>query len=410
MIKKFRVFLGKLGPGLITGAADDDPSGIATYSLAGAKFGYTLLWTALFTFPLMAAVQETCGRIGLVTKKGLAQIAKEHYPRPAVLVITLVLFIANTFNIGADLAGMTAAIGLLVPVPELITGLILAVVMVFVIIKLEYDRIVKVFKWLTVALFAYMVAFFLTKPDFRNLISHTLVPTISFNKEYLLMILAIFGTTISPYLFFWQTSDEAENEKLSGRSVSRYSLRIESQDTISGMFVSNIIMYFIIATVAGTLFVAGTHNVQTAAEAAAALRPIAGDLAFALFAAGIIGTGMLAIPVLAGSAAYALSEVFGFKEGLNKTFRQAKGFYIIIAISTLLGFGLNLLGISPIKYLFYSAVLNGLVSPIMIVLLLLIANNERIMGKYKNGLVTNLLTVITLLVMTAGAVGIFVLK
>ncbi len=408
-MKRFRVFLGKLGPGLITGAADDDPSGIATYSLAGAQFGYALLWTALFSFPLMAAVQETCGRIGLVTKKGLAQITKEHYPRPVVLVITLILFAANTFNIGADISGMTAAVRLLVPLPEFLVGLAVAIGMIFLIIKLKYDRIVQVFKWMTLALFAYVVAFFLTQPDYAEILKNTILPQFSFDKAYIVMILAILGTTISPYLFFWQTSDEAENEKFLGKSVSRYSLRVEKEDTVVGMGVSNLIMYFIIATTAGTLFMAGQHNVQTAAEAAQSLRPLAGDLAFVLFAVGIVGTGILAIPVLAGSAGYALSEAFGFHEGLNKTFKQARGFYIIIAAATLIGFGLNLLGISPMKYLFYSAVLNGLVSPIMIALLLLIANNEKIMGKYKNGPLTNLLTVITLVVMTIGAVAIFVL-
>ena len=409
MFKKIKALFSKLGPGLITGAADDDPAGIATYSLAGSQFGYALLWTALFSFPLMAAVQETCGRIGLVTKKGLAQITKETYPRPVVILISTILFAANTFNIGADLAGMSAAIRLLIPLPELIVSLGLAILMVFLVIRLDYDRIVTVFKWLSIALFAYAVTFFLTKPHYVEIIKATLLPSISLNKEYLLMLVAIFGTSISPYLFFWQTSEEAETEKLEKKSVSRFSLRVESQDTIAGMFFSQLVMFFIIATTAGTLFAAGIHNINTAAEAANALRPLAGDFAFIFFAAGIIGTGILAIPVLAGSAGYALSETFGFHAGLNKTFKQAKGFYVIIAISTLLGFGLNLLGISPIKYLFYSAVLNGLVSPIMIVLLLLIANSEKIMGKYRNGWVTNLLTGITLLLMTAGAIGIFVI-
>lgn len=409
MIKRFRLFLGKLGPGLITGAADDDPSGIATYSLAGTKFGYQLLWTALFSFPLMVIVQETCARIGLVTKKGLAQITKEHYPRPIVLAVSVVLFAANTFNIGADLAGMSAAVRLLVPLPEIIVSLVLAVVMVFLIIRLRYDKIVTVFKWLTVALFAYVLTFFLTKQNPIEVLRATFLPAFNFNKDFVLMFLAILGTSISPYLFFWQTSEEAETEKLEKKSVSRYGILAEARDTTVGMFFSQIVMFFIIATTAGTLFAAGIHNIDTAASAAEALRPLAGDFAFGLFAAGIVGTGVLAIPVLAGSAGYALSEAFGFHEGLNKTFRQAKGFYIIIAISTLLGFGLNLLGISPIKYLFYSAVLNGLVSPIMLVLLLLIANNEKIMGKYKNGLLSNVLTVITLVVMSAGAVAIFVL-
>lgn len=410
MFKKIKTLFSKLGPGLITGAADDDPSGIATYSLAGAKFGYQFLWTALFSFPLMVIVQETCARIGLVTKKGLAQITKEHYPRPIALAVSVVLFAANTFNIGADLAGMSAAIRLLVPLPEIIVSLALAVVMVFLIIRLRYDKIVTVFKWLTVALFAYVLTFFLTKQNPIEVLRATFLPVFNFNKDFVLMFLAILGTSISPYLFFWQTSEEAETEKLEKKSVSRYGLLTEARDTTVGMFFSQLVMFFIIATTAGTLFAAGVHNIDTAASAAEALRPLAGDFAFLLFAAGIVGTGILAIPVLAGSAGYALSEAFGFHEGLNKTFRQAKGFYIIIAISTLLGFGLNLLGISPIKYLFYSAVLNGLVSPIMLVLLLLIANNEKIMGKYKNGLLSNVLTVITLVVMTAGAVAIFVLR
>src|SRR3990167_3180534 len=405
---KIKSFFRKLGPGLITGAADDDPSGIATYSLAGSLFGYRLLWTAVFSFPLMVAVQETCGRIGLVTKKGLAEITKEHYPRPVVFLISLVLFAANTFNIGADLAGMSEAIRLLIPLPQLVVSLVLAGVMVFLIIKLEYDRIVMVFKCLTMALFSYVLAFFLTRQNYGEIIRSTFLPVMSLDRNYIQTVLAIFGTTISPYLFFWQTSDEAENEILAKKSVSRHSLRIEKEDTVAGMFFSNLVMYFIIATVAGTLFVSG-KNIETAAQAAQALRPLAGDLRSVLFTVGIVGTGMLAIPVLSGSAGYALSETFGFHEGLNRKFKQAPGFYTIIALSTLLGFGLNLVGISPIKYLFYSAVLNGLVSPIMIVLLLLIANNEKIIGKYRNGRLVNFLTVTTLLVMTAGVVGVFVI-
>lgn len=410
MLKKIKAALSKLGPGLITGAADDDPSGIATYSLAGSQFGYGTLWTALFSFPLMVAIQETCGRIGLVTKKGLAEITKEHYPRPVVILISTILFAANTFNIGANLSGMSAAAKLLIPLPDLIISLFIALAMVFLIIRLEYDKIVTVFKWLTLALFAYIATFFLTHPNLTEIIKATVLPSFSFNKEYLLMLVAIFGTSISPYLFFWQTSEEAEGEKLANKSVSRYSLRIEKQDTIVGMFFSQIVMFFIIATTAGTLFTAGINNINTAAEAALALKPLAGDFAFILFAAGIIGTGILAIPVLAGSAGYALAETFGFHLGLNKTFKQAKGFYIIIALSTLLGFALNLLGISPMKYLFYSAVLNGIVSPIMIVLLLLIANNEKIMGRYRNGWLVNFLTVVTLIVMSVGAVAIFVVR
>jgi NRAMP (natural resistance-associated macrophage protein)-like metal ion transporter len=406
---KVRGFLRKLGPGIITGAADDDPSGIATYSVAGASFGYGLLWTALFSFPLMTAVQETCGRIGLVTKRGLAEITKEHFPKPVVLIISFILFAANTFNIGADIAGMTAAVRLLIPLPEIVVGISMAGLMTFLIIKMKYDRIVVVFKWLTIALFAYVITFFLVRQNLVEIIRSTVIPTVTFNKDYLLTVLAIFGTTISPYLFFWQTSDEAQNEKLEKKSVSRFSLRVEREDTIVGMLFSNLVMYFIIATVAATLFSAGIRNIGTAAEAAQALRPLAGDAAFLLFAVGIVGTGMLAIPILAGSAGYALAETFGFHEGLNKTFKQAPGFYVVIILSMVLGFGMNLLGISPIKYLFYSAVLNGMVSPIMIGLLLIIANNKKIMGTYINGWVTNLLTVIAFIVMAIGAVAIFVI-
>ncbi len=409
-MKGLKKFLARLGPGLITGAADDDPSGIATYSITGARFGYGFLWTAIFTFPLMAAVQETCGRIGLVTKKGLAQIAKDHYPKPIVIVLSGLLFVANTFNIGANLSGMAAAINLLVPLPILPVTLVLSCLIIYLIIKLQYGKIVVVFKWLTLALFAYVVTFFLINHDYGAIITSTLLPTLTPNRDFVLTVLAIFGTTISPYLFFWQTSDEAQTEIFQHRHVTRMGIRAEQKDTVIGMFISNLIMYFIIATTAATLFAAGQHTITSAADAAAALRPLAGDLAFVLFAVGIVGTGMLAIPVLAGSASYALSETFGFHEGLNKKFKQAPGFYIIIISSTLLGFLLNLIGISPITYLFYSAVLNGLVSPVMIALLLLIANNSKIMGTYKNGLWTNLLTVVALVIMATGAIAIFLVN
>ncbi len=253
-MNKIKKFLAKLGPGIITGAADDDPSGIATYSLAGAQFGYGLLWTAIFSFPLMTAVQETCGRIGLVTKKGLAEITKEHFPKPVALIISLILFAANTFNIGADIAGMIAVVRLLLPLPEILIGLGLSLLMIFLIIRMKYDRIVIVFKWLTIALFAYVITFFLVKQNFGEVLRNTVIPNITFNKDYLLTILAIFGTTISPYLFFWQTSDEAQMEKSEKKSVSRFSLRVEKEDTVVGMFFSNVVMFFIIATVAGTLF------------------------------------------------------------------------------------------------------------------------------------------------------------
>ncbi len=411
-MEKIRRFLRRLGPGLITGAADDDPSGIATYSLAGAQFGYQALWTAWLTFPLMAVIQETCARIGLVNRKGLAGVIKEYYPKPLLYFITLLLVAANIFNIGADLSGMAAAVKLLLPVDELLVGFIIAVVAIFLIIQLPYRRIAAVFKWLTLALFAYILTYFLTGADFVKALQSTFLPDLNlFNQNsYLLTLVAIFGTTISPYLFFWQASEEAEEEILHHRLVTKNELKHEREDTVFGMFFSNLVAYFVIATCGATLFKAGATGIQSASQAATALRPLAGDLSFLLFAVGIIGTGVLAIPVLAGSAAYAVSEAFGLAEGLNKPFRKAKAFYLIIILATLLGFVLNLAGINPIKYLFYSAVLNGLVAPVIIILLIIIANNRRIMGNYVNNRLSNLLSAFTLLLMTVAVLGIILVR
>jgi len=404
-------FLKKLGPGLITGAADDDPSGIATYALAGAQFGYQMLWAALLTFPLMTAVQEACARIGLVTKTGLAGVIKRQYPRPILWFVGSLLFIANVFNIGADLSGMAAAIKLFVPANELASGFFLSLLLIILTIRLPYRKIAAIFKWLTLALFAYVVTFFIINNDWAALLRGTFLPNFSefTNNSYLLMLVAVLGTTISPYLFFWQASEEAEEQNIAHRIVTKNELKSETKDTLSGMFFSNMVTFFIIATTAGTLFKAGITNINTASEAALALRPLAGDGAFLLFAIGIIGTGMLAIPILAGSAAYVVSETIGFTEGLNKPFSKAKAFYFVIIAATVLGFFLNLLGISPIKYLFYSAVLNGLISPVMIAMVLLIANSQKIMGVYKNGKISNILIVVTLVLMTVAGVSIFVI-
>lgn len=411
-MKKLKKFLGRLGPGLVTGAADDDPSGIATYAIAGAQFGFQLLWTAWLTFPLMTAVQEMCARIGLVARTGLASVIKTNYPRPLLWVATALILIANIFNIGADLSGMAAAAKLLFPTNELATSLLLALIMVVLMIRLPYRKIAAAFKWLTLALFAYVATFLVVRPGARELLVATFWPNFKLflQPAYLLTLVGVFGTTISPYLFFWQASEEAEEEKLNHRIVTKNELKSEEEDTASGMFYSNIITYFIIATTGATLFRAGINNIGTAAEAAMALRPLAGDFAFLLFAVGIIGTGILAIPVLAGSAAYAVAETFSFTEGLNKAFHRAKAFYGVIAVATFLGFLLNLIGLSPIKYLFYSAVLNGLVAPILIAVILLIANNKKIMGAYTNNWLSNGLSIITLLIMSAAAIAIFVIR
>lgn len=411
-MKKIKKFLGRLGPGLVTGAADDDPSGIATYAIAGAQFGYQLLWTAWLTFPLMTAVQEMCARIGLVARTGLASVIKTNYPKPLLWVATALILVANIFNIGADLSGMAAAVRLIFPANEIFVGFIAAIVIIVLTIQLPYRKIAAIFKWLTMALFAYVIAFFVVRPEARSLLTGTFFPNIKFfwRPEYLLTLVAVLGTTISPYLFFWQASEEAEEEKLRRRVVTKNELKSEEEDTISGMFFSNLVTYFIIATTGATLFSAGINNIGTAAEAASALRPLAGDFAYFLFAVGIIGTGVLAIPVLAGSAAYVVAETFNFTEGLNKAFHRAKAFYGVIAVATLLGFLLNLIGLSPIKYLFYSAVLNGLVAPILIAIILLIANNKKIMGTYTNNWLSNSLSVIALLIMSAAAVAIFVVR
>lgn len=410
MIRRIKKILACLGPGIITGAADDDPSGIATYSIAGAQFGFQLLWTAWVTFPLMAAVQEICARIGLVTKNGLARVIADHYPKPVLWLVSLLLIVANVFNIGADLSGMAAAIRLLLPLPELLVSFVLAVVLVVLMVWLSYRRIAAIFKWLTLALFAYILTFAVIQKDSIAVLRATVLPDFHFffNSAYLLTLVGVFGTTISPYLFFWQASEEAEEEKLKHNVVSGNIIRREEEDTAVGMFYSNIVTFFIIATTGATLFAAGINNVNTAAEAAQALRPLAGDFAYVLFAAGLIGVGMLAVPVLAGSAAYAIAETFSFTEGLNKQFHKAKAFYGVIAAATLVGFLLNFIGISPIKYLFYSAVLNGLIAPVLIVMILLIANNRKIMGDYVSGPLSNALSIGALLIMTAAIVATFV--
>jgi NRAMP (natural resistance-associated macrophage protein)-like metal ion transporter len=407
MFAKLRRFFKVLGPGLITGAADDDPSGIATYSLAGAQFGYNLLWTAWLTAPLMIAIQEMCGRIGLVTESGLARVMKTHYPKPLLWLVTSLLVIANIFNIGADLSGMAAALRLLLPIPELFLGFALALLLIILMIRLPYRLIANTFKWLTLTLFAYIITFFIIRPDYAALLKQTFLPdfTLFASPAYLLTLVGVLGTTISPYLFFWQTSEEVEEEGSRHQIVTKNELKNERDDTAIGMLFSNLATYFIIAATGATLFKAGVTNITSAAEAAAALRPLAGDLSFLLFALGIIGVGVLGIPILAGSAAYAMAETFGFTEGLNKPFHRAKTFYGVIGAATLLGFALNLLGLNPIRYLLYAAVLNGLVAPILIGVILLVANNKKIMGTHTNNWLSNSLAIISLILMSGAALA-----
>ena len=370
-----------------------DPSGIATYSQTGAQYGFGLMWLAAFTFPLMAVIQEICARIGLVTGRGLAGNIRVHFGRKVLYVSTLLLFAANTFNIGADIGAMANAIQLLAPH---FNFALLAVGFTIVILLLQvftpYVKYAKYLKWLALVLFTYIIAAILAHPDWHTVIKHSVVPHITFSKDQILLICAILGTTITPYLFFWQTSQEIEDEIAVGQTtlISRQGSAKEPMkkmriDVWSGMFLSNIVMFFIIAACASVLFKHGVTNITSAAQAANALRPFAGNATFWLFAAGIVGMGLLAIPVMAGASAYAISESIGKRQGLNTKLKQGSAFYGVIIISMFLGLGMNFLGINPIKALIYSAVLNGIVAPVIIVLIMLFARNKNVMGEWKNG-------------------------
>ena len=410
MLKKFKKLFSKIGPGIITGASDDDPSGIATYSIAGASQGYGLLWTALLTFPLMATIQEMCARIGVVTEKGLAGNLKSYFKSKILLYfLAALIIIANTINIGADLAGMAAATRLLIPVHPLLIAIFTTFLIIALMVYFPYKFIASNLKWLTFALFAYIASALVVKQDWTQIIFRSFVPEFTTNKNYISIFVAILGTTISPYLFFWQTSEEVEErkeleqEKHKRIIITKHELKQVREDVNLGMLFSNIVMYAIIATTASTLFKFGINEIETADQAAKALEPLAGRAASLLFTLGIVGTGLLAIPVLAGSAAYAVSEIFDWKEGLSKSFRQARSFYAIIIVSTFVGFLMNFVHINPFKALFYTAVIYGLISPVLIFFILLLANNSKVMGKYKNNLVTNILGVLTLTVMTSAA-------
>ena len=362
-------FFSTLGPGVITGAADDDPSGIATYSMAGAQLGTSLLWTALLTWPLMAAVQMMCARIGMVTGAGLAGALREKFPKFLLIVVCLALVTANTINIGADLSAMADAAELLTDLDSHVLVMVFGIGIGYATIRLPYYRIANTLKWLALSLFAYVITAFVIGPDWKKVLHDAFVPSLPHGKDAWAMLVAILGTTISPYLFFWQASQEVE-EMRTERSRPRLPLKILTRgggaeltrisiDTTVGMVFSNIIAYFIIIATASTLHALGLTQIQTAAEAAEALRPIAGDLAFLLFALGIIGTGLLAIPVLAGSAAYAVAEVFGWPSTLEAKFPEAIGFYTIISAATLIGFAMSFLPINPIELLVWTAVING---------------------------------------------------
>lgn len=408
-VKRAANYWKTLGPGLTTGAADDDPSGIATYSQTGAQYGFQLLWLAGFTFPLMAVVQEMCARIGLVTGRGLAGNIKLHYPRWLLYTCTILLFFANTLNLGADLGAMAQAVKLLVPTVDIgwvVFGL--AAVTLLSQIFITYGTYARYLKWLALVLLSYVFSTLTISLDWGKVLQSTVIPTLTFSKDQIILICAILGTTISPYLFFWQTSQEVEEEILEGKTTLKLRQEETSDkeikdmriDVWSGMFLSNLVMFFIITACAATLHAAGITNITTADEAARALRPIAGDRAYILFALGILGTGLLAVPVLAGSASYALSESFKWKHGLYRKLKQASAFYGVIIISTVIGLLINFIGIDPIKALLYSAVANGLIAPIILFLIIRLSSNKKVMGTRVNGPVTNAMGWIITIVMT----------
>lgn len=405
-------FLKILGPGFITGASDDDPSGIGTYAQAGASLGFATLWTALVTFPLMTSVQFICGRVGMVTGRGLADVVRKHYSRALLYPVVIALLIANTINAGADIGAIAAAINLLVPIPILAMIVPISIIILVIQIWGSYRFIAKTFKWLTLALFAYIASALYSKPNLGEVLKGTFVPTFSFDRTFLAMLVAILGTTISPYLFFWQANQEVEEEISMGRTTLRQrkgasneELKYAAWDTIIGMLFSNVVMYFIILATGATLFKAGKTDIESATDAAQALRPLAGNGASILLALALIGAGFLAVPILTGSGAYALAEALGWKRSLDDKPRRAKAFYAVIALSTFVGMLINFIGINPIKALFWTAVINGFLAPPLLVVIMMIANNKKIMGDRVNGVWLNILGWITTLAMFAAAIA-----
>lgn len=437
VFQKIKLTLARFGPGIITGASDDDPSGITTYSQAGATFGLQTLWTALLSFPLMAGIQEMCGRIGLVTGQGLTKVIKRHYPKWVIYLVGLVSIPAIVLNIAADLAGMGAVANMLVPVvPTWIFIILSALLIMFSLVLFSYKKIESILKWLTLVLLVYLIVPFFIKLNWAEVLVATVVPHVEFSKEYIAIIVAILGTTISPYLFFWETSLEVEvleskkdnqdynNNLLNTKSdvhshlaseEDNKNLNINKQDIVEmrqdnnlGMFISNFVMFFIILTTGIVLNKNGVTNIETVQQAANALRPLAGDSAYLLFAIGVIGTGLLAVPVLAGACGYIISEMFDWKEGMSYKFKQARGFYEVICFCILLGLGLNISGVDPIQGMIWSAIVYGLTAPILIGIILHIANREDIMGKWKNGWLANLLGSLGLLLMIFAALALVI--
>ncbi|HUC87210.1 MAG TPA: divalent metal cation transporter [Candidatus Saccharimonadales bacterium] len=418
---RFGRFIRTLGPGVITGAADDDPSGIATYSQTGAQFGYGQLWTVLFMYPLMTAVQEACARIGAVSGKGIAAVVREHYGRKVLYMVVGLVVVANTINIGADIGAMASATRLIIPLPFAFLAISFTVIVLLLEVFVKYKTYVKMLKWLALTLLAYPVTAFIAHQNWGVVFKALLVPHIELSFGFLFLITAVLGTTISPYMFFWQASEEVEEEIAGGRlaqrggipHISHHFMRNLRIDNALGMLFSEITTFFIIITAAAVLNSHGVTNINTAADAAKALEPLvsgfphAGFLAQLIFAVGIVGLGLLAVPVLAGSASYALCEAFEWREGLYRKFRKAHGFYGVITVATLIGLLINFVGIDPVKALIFTAVFNGVAAVPLIFMIARIARSKKIMGEYRSGKLSQTIVAITFVFMLAAAVTMF---
>jgi NRAMP (natural resistance-associated macrophage protein)-like metal ion transporter len=410
-----RKTLAILGPGVITAAADDDPSGISTYSVAGAAYGFATLWIALITFPLMASVQLMCARLGMVTGQGLASAVRNNYPRWVLWGACSILVVANVINIGADLGGMAEATQLITGIPPLVWIPFYAFGILALLFWTSYNLIARVFKWLTLVLFAYVVTSFFAHVDWKQALIATLVPHLEWSRGFLAVLVGILGTTISPYLFFWQAAEEVEEDRAKGQTTvakrqgsTAAELKDARADTLIGMFFSNFIMYFIILTTGATLHAHGQTNIATAGQAAEALRPLAGNGAYLLFTIGLIGTGMLGVPVLVGSSAYAVAEAAKWRGSMNDRPKKARGFYTVMGVAMALGLALNFIGLNAVKMLFWSAVINGLLAPPLIFLVILLTSNRKVMGERVNSPILKYLGWATFAVMTAAAVAMII--
>ena len=419
-----KAVLDKLGPGVITGASDEDPSGIATYAQAGAQFGFGLLWLVLILYPMKTIIQEMCARIGLVTGSGLSAVIKQKYSRKIVFPITILLLIANTINIGADIGAMAASIRLVVPqLPVIVATIFFSGFIILSEVFVPYKKYVKILKYLILSLFAYLATAIIVGGNWNQIFSATIIPNIEFTPAFAMMFVAIFGTTISPYLFFWQASEEAEEDVAKHKikdigkgkpKISKKEIKLMRQDTAIGMAFSQLIMWSIMITTAGSIHAHGVTDIQTADQAAKSLEPLvktfpqAGEISKTIFALGIIGTGLLAVPVLAGSSGYALSDAFGWSEGLSRKFKQAKGFYLVIAASTLIGLWINFINIDPIKALVYTAVINGVIAVPILFAVMKIANDKEMLRGNTNSYVSNVIGWLVFAIMGASVIIMFV--